>query len=41
VAWLKSPPNPTQARMFASVPRAYFSDHSINVSILVPGKQQI
>jgi hypothetical protein len=41
VAWLQSPPNPTQARMFTSVPRAYFSDHSINVSILVPGKQQI
>ena len=41
VAYLFSPPNPTQARMFTSVPRAYFSDHSISVSILVPGLQPI
>jgi hypothetical protein len=49
VAWLKSPPNPTQARMFTATPlnqlqagkRVYYSDHAISVSILVPGKQQI
>jgi hypothetical protein len=40
VAYLNKPPNPTGSRKFVSTPRAYYSDNSINVSILVPGKQQ-
>ena len=40
-AYLTRPPNPTAARTFTSTPRAFFSNQSINLSILVPGKQQI
>jgi hypothetical protein len=41
VATLSNPPNPTGPRQFTSVPRAFFSNFAISVSILVPGAQQI
>jgi hypothetical protein len=37
VAYLANPPNPTGERVFTPSPRAFFSNHAISVSLLIPG----